>query len=76
MPLTIEALDRQTVTLDLGSEIVSSLSRLLSFVQGPENALPYEIYGTVTLARRRPDPLRFSAQRPSAARDDGRALTA
>jgi hypothetical protein len=61
-PLTIEALDRETVTLDLSSDIVSSLSRLLSFVQGPENALPYQIDGTVTLARRRPDPLRFSAQ--------------
>lgn len=62
VPLTIEALDRQTVTLDLSSDIVSSLSRLLSFVQGPENTLPYEIYGTVTLDRRLRDPLRFSAQ--------------
>jgi LEA14-like dessication related protein len=60
-PLTVEALDRQTVTLELRSEIVSSVSRLLSFVQGPENAIPYEIYGTVTLDRRRLDPLRFSA---------------
>ena len=42
----IEALDQQTVALEVGSEIVSSLSRLMSFVQGPENTLPYEIYGT------------------------------
>jgi hypothetical protein len=60
-PLTVEALDQQTVTLEVGSEIVSSVSRLLSFVQGPENTLPYEIYGTVTLDRRLRDPLRFSA---------------
>ena len=59
-PLTVEALDQQTVTLELGSEIVSSVSRLLAFVQGPENTLPYEIYGTVTLDRRLRDPLRFS----------------
>ncbi|HUQ53416.1 MAG TPA: hypothetical protein VM692_14410 [Gammaproteobacteria bacterium] len=61
VPLTIEALDRQTITLDLGSEILSSLSRLMSFVQGPENALPYEIYGQVHLERRRLQPLQFSA---------------
>jgi len=60
-PLVIEALDRQTVILEVGSEIVSSLSRLLSFVQGPENTLPYEIYGKVTLDRRTIDPLSFSA---------------
>ncbi len=60
-PLTVQALDRQTVTLEVGSEIVSSVSRLLSFVQGPANAIPYEINGTVNLERRRLDPLRFSA---------------
>jgi LEA14-like dessication related protein len=60
-PLVIEALDRQTVTLDVGSEIVSSVSRLLSFVQGPKNTLPYEIYGTVELERRFREPLPFSA---------------
>jgi LEA14-like dessication related protein len=60
-PMTIEALDRQTVTLDVGSEILSSLSQLMLFVQGPENALPYEIYGEVYLARRGRQPLTFSA---------------
>jgi hypothetical protein len=60
VPMTIEALDRKTVTLELGSEILSSLSRLMSFVQGPENTLPYEIYGEVYLERRRLDPLQFS----------------
>lgn len=60
VPMTIEALDRQTVTLELGSEILSSLSRLMSFVQGPENTLPYDIYGEVYLERRSRQPLRFS----------------
>jgi hypothetical protein len=62
LPLAIEALDQQTVVLDVGSEIISSLSRLLSFVQGPENTLPYEIYGKVTLDRRKMQPLSFSAR--------------
>jgi hypothetical protein len=60
VPMTIEALDRKTLTLELGSEIVSSLSRLMSFVQGPENTLPYEIYGEVYLERRRLDALQFN----------------
>ena len=60
--LTIEALHQQSVTLELASEIVSSLSRLLSFVQGPENTLPYEIYGKVTFERGRIDPLNFRAE--------------
>jgi LEA14-like dessication related protein len=58
---TIEALDQQTLVLELSSEIVSSLSRLLSFVEGPENKLPYEIFGKVTLDRRNMQPLTFSA---------------
>lgn len=59
-PMIIEALDRQTVVVEVGSEIVSSLSRLMAFVQGPENALPYEIYGKVHLDRRGREPLQFS----------------
>ncbi len=34
----------------------------MSFVEGPENLLPYEIYGTVTLDRTVRDPFRFSAR--------------
>ena len=56
---TIEALDQQTMTLELSSEIISSLSRLLSFAE--DNKLPYEIFGKVTLDRRRMQPLQFSA---------------
>lgn len=60
--LTVEALDQAEITLELGSDIVSSLTRLLSFVQGPESALPYEIYGRVTLNRRMLKELPFATQ--------------
>jgi len=50
--LVVGALEQQTVTLDLHSDIVSSLSRLQAFTRGPTNTLPYEIYGTVKLDRR------------------------
>jgi LEA14-like dessication related protein len=61
-PLTVAALDRHTLTLELRSDIISSVSRLLSFVQGPENALPYELYGRVTLERALKEPIAFSAR--------------
>jgi hypothetical protein len=61
-PVLVEALHQQTMTLELGSEIISSLSRLMSFVEGPENMLAYEIYGTITLERKLRDPFRFSAR--------------
>jgi LEA14-like dessication related protein len=59
-PLTIPPLDRQTLTLDLRSDIVSSLSRLQSFTTGPSNNLSYEIYGKISLNRRMKGPLPFS----------------
>ncbi len=62
VPLTVQALDRQTITLELESDIISSLSRLLSFVQGPENALPYELLGRVTLDRKRSEPIAFGTR--------------
>jgi hypothetical protein len=60
--MTVEALDQQLVTLDLGSEIISSVSQLLSFVDGPENTLPYEIICKVTFERGRIDPVNFAAE--------------
>lgn len=59
--LTIEALDRQTITLDVRSEILSSVSRLMSFVTGPDNLLAYEIYGLLRPDRRMREPIPFSA---------------
>jgi LEA14-like dessication related protein len=58
--VTIDPLDQLVTTLELSSDIVSSLSRLLSFVQGPDNLLPYEIYGTLRLDRTVRDPIPFS----------------
>jgi hypothetical protein len=60
--MTVEALDQQLVTLELGSEIIASVSQLLSFVQGPQNTLPYEIVCKVTFARGRIDPVNFAAE--------------
>jgi hypothetical protein len=60
--MTVEALDQQAVTLELGSEIIASASQLMSFVQGPENTLPYEIVCKVTFERGRIDPVNFSAE--------------
>jgi LEA14-like dessication related protein len=66
LALTVEALDRQTLTLDLRSDIVSSLSRLMAFVRGPDDSLSYEIYGKVTLGRKLKDvmPFTFSGDVP------------
>jgi hypothetical protein len=60
--MTVEALDRQIVSLELGSEIIASVSQLLSFVQGPENTLPYEIVCKVTFQRGRIDPVNVVAE--------------
>jgi hypothetical protein len=60
--MTVEALDQQLVTLELGSELIASASQLLSFVQGPENTLPYEIVIKVTFERGRIDPANFTAE--------------
>jgi hypothetical protein len=57
---TVAALDRVTVEVDAESEIVSSLSRLMSYTQGPSNALPYEIFGMLYLNRRINNALPFS----------------
>ena len=58
--VTIDPLDQLVATLDLSSDIVSSLSRLMSFVEGPDNTLPYEIYGMLRLDRTVRDPIAFT----------------
>ena len=61
-PIVVPALDRQTMRIEVTTQLVSSSSRLLSFVQGPANALPYEIYGTLTVDRRFAKPMSFAAR--------------
>src|SRR5690606_33808659 len=41
----------QTVQLDVNSDLVSSLSRLLALVQGPESTISYDLDGLVELSR-------------------------
>ncbi|HSC16471.1 MAG TPA: hypothetical protein VLI71_15200 [Gammaproteobacteria bacterium] len=60
--MTVEALDRRLVTLELQSELIASAAQLQSFVEGPENTLPYEIVCKVTFERRRIDPVNFRAE--------------
>ena len=60
--MTVEALDQRLVTLELQSDIVASVSQLRSFVQGPENTLPYEIVSKVTLGRGRVGPVNVVAE--------------
>jgi LEA14-like dessication related protein len=50
--MLVGALEQQDVTLEVRSDIVSSLSRLQAFTRGPTHMLPYEIYGMVTIDRR------------------------
>jgi len=61
-PLVIDPLDQKTVTLDISSEIVASLSYLLQFAEGPDQTLPYEIFGKVMFERRMIDPVQFSGK--------------
>jgi len=61
-PLVIEALDQQTLVVEIGSAIVASLSYLLQFAEGPDNTLPYEIFGKLTMERKMIDPVQFSGR--------------
>jgi hypothetical protein len=60
--MTIEALDHQEVVVELKSDLIASASQLLTFVQGPENTLPYEMVCKVTYERGRIDPVNFSTE--------------
>ena len=59
--MTVPALSQQTVQVQVESDTISSLSRLQGVVQGPANALPYEIFGNVILDRRFQPPVPFTA---------------
>jgi LEA14-like dessication related protein len=48
-PFTMPARGRNSVDVEVFSNLVSSVSRLLAFVQGPANGLEYEVQGELEL---------------------------
>jgi LEA14-like dessication related protein len=59
VPFTLPAGGQRTVDVEIFSNVISSASRLRSIVQGPGNALEYELQGELTLDARLRDPLGF-----------------
>ncbi|HSG66572.1 MAG TPA: LEA type 2 family protein [Gammaproteobacteria bacterium] len=58
-PFTLPAGGRQTVDIEIFSNLVSSATRLLALVQGPQNTLEYELQGELTLDVSLREPLGF-----------------
>jgi LEA14-like dessication related protein len=58
-PFTLPANGSYSVDLEVFSNLVSSVSRLMSFAQGPSNALDYELRGRLTLDVAMREPLAF-----------------
>lgn len=50
-PTTVAALDRYTANIEVGSELIASVSQLRLYTQGPDNVLPYELVGRFTLGK-------------------------
>lgn len=50
-PFTLEPGGSRAVEFDVTTDLVSSVSRLLALLQGPDDAIAYDIDGMVTLSR-------------------------
>lgn len=59
-PVTVEALDRQTLQVEVDGDVLPSLSQLRAAAV-PNNTLPYEIYGNITIDRSFQNTLPFTA---------------
>jgi LEA14-like dessication related protein len=60
-PLLVPAQGNATLRVEVDGDLVSSLSRLLATLQGPQSTLPYELFGSLTLDRRPPNMFPFNA---------------
>ncbi len=58
-PFTLPARGRSSVDVEVFSNLVSSVSRLLTYAQGPANGLEYEVYGEIALDVRLREPIGF-----------------
>jgi LEA14-like dessication related protein len=65
-PMTLPARGHETLRLEVSSDLVSSVRQLLALVQGPNDALPYELTGQLDLDRpvRRTVPFRTRGEVP------------
>lgn len=63
-PVTLPAQGNETLRVEVRTDLVSSLSSLLAVVRGPEDALPYEINGDLSVSRSRQFPFSYRGEVP------------